>query len=148
MCRDCIPKLEKDNKRVASNQAMGPRCRGTTDRGRECCERFIAQELVPVKKHRYIWWSEWKCDVCEVDFLFDEKEKHYASCIKYKCNVKYCPTGKNKEFPDKEAFANHLMTECIGTELECNKTKTLVKRGEIAKHDPVAAMKKLIKSVQ
>ena len=111
---------------------MGPRCNGKTDRGRGCNERFIAQELKPVQKHRYILWSEWKCDVCDVEFLYDDKDKHYASCITYKCPLKYgCPTGRNKEFPTKEAFANHLMTECNGTELECNKTKTLVKRGDI-----------------
>ena len=79
-----------------------------------------------------------------MEFLYDDKDKHFASCIKYKCNVKYCPTGKDKEFPDKEAFANHLMTECIGTLLECNKTKSMVRRGDIARWDPVAEMRRLI----
>ena len=93
---------------------MGPRCPGT------CRKRFYAKDNYCRKQYTQIFWSEWKCDVCEQEFLYEDQEKHFKTCLKYQCRSTNCKQNK-VEYANADELAKHYASECCDTILTCTK---------------------------
>ena len=142
VCRECIKPLHEANVIYAISQPLGPRCPGN------CRGRYFAidGELVH-KNYTWLFWSKWTCENCNEEFLYDEKNKHFQTCIKYKCNSEVCPM-KDHEFQNCDELARHFATNCYETKLTCVHCDDVVKRGEKDAHNCVKSLAERVKSIK